>query len=1271
MSNIRRKKTFLKHIAMMGIFALACAFACADPRDPNYPVWSISTKVSGAGFDEPGRLASGDINGDGFSDVIVGTNGAVALLADDRESSGAVIALLGTASRPSSSSSPSPGAPTSDETHVVSAPLPGEMVRYRQLGASVASDDFNGDDFDDLVFTASYNRGFVTGGQGANDFVFSVNLLLGAPCLRSAVVDLENPTSCQTVARILLDDAGYDSVGAMTTGDFNADGFQDIAVVVIQGFDDADVLVLFGHPQLFTGTVSIEHDDLVLPVARIILDRDRPVVGGYSPQFTTPVIGLQTGDINGDGVDDIAIGDPLSDPDAGPATIPASGMEGDRIALTGRVSLVYGSVGMPGQVFDLNDTAGSNGETQLWGESFPSQFGQSIAIGDTNVDGFDDLSVGANAATAGIEAGQSGTFGLLLYGASVPPGVPAGAGSLIDTSVASSIGGFGESRLIWTPAAGIAGAMHGKVGLGDADADGRADYLMSELVAPGETIATGLTIHHSANADDGGPIFNVGAIDFESATSLDPRVACASADGPFGATQLCQQDVNRDGFADFVVSVEEGVPGLSSAFVYFTNGGADTSRGVERFTAGDSPLRGAGGRQSPANRAWVQFDGGNASAATITTLRNQTISGLPPQYTAAGSTCWRVESDRSGWESATIHVRYVDSDLSGLHEDGFELVSAPSLSGPWTRVAEQRRNTRANKFIGAVTELGYFAIAFNHDIYLEGCPTVSEILCQTNGNSLARIDTMTVVFSMPVTGVDASDFSITAPSTVPGQILSVEGSGDTYRVRVYYTTGIGWGTFRVLDNDSIRDEGNRPLGGPGANNGGVSQRTCGALAVPPAVIAMDRDYPSPNALQRVSYTVKFNVPVGGVDLADFTVGSTALEGVHIESVEGIGATRRVWIHTGTGSGTLFLRLNDDDSISDVTGATLGGTGAGNGDFQSDSYSIERSEIDVLPPAVESITRASVSPTSAVSVDFYVTFSEDVIGVDKSDFQIVTTSRVNGAEIAEVRGDTLVSVVTVSTGTGDGTIQLRLLDNDSITDLAGNVLGGTGVGNGSVLNGPIYAIYKSDPNELPPTVTSITRLDPSPTEAFSVRYRVLFDENVTGVDATDFVTSVEGLIGSGVSNVIGSADDYTVTVNTGNGVGTLRLDLRDNDSILDADQNPLGGIGSDNGHFTGGQYFQIVRDPNMTVRPLKGGGEVDRGDNVNVKWTSGDVGKNVRIELWRNGQRVTVLDKKAKNDGAQKVTIPGGIPAGSGYTIRVVSTSNANHFTDMKKPFSVQ
>ena len=47
---------------------------------------------------------------------------------------------------------------------------------------------------------------------------------------------------------------------------------------------------------------------------------------------------------------------------------------------------------------------------------------------------------------------------------------------------------------------------------------------------------------------------------------------------------------------------------------------------------------------------------------------------------------------------------------------------------------------------------------------------------------------------------------------------------------------------------------------------------------------------------------------------------------------------------------------------------------------------------------------------------------------------------------------------------------------------------------------------------------------------------------------------------------GSAATWTVTVNTGSGDGTIRLDVTDNDTILDNDGLPLGMSGLGNGDF---------------------------------------------------------------------------------------------------------
>ncbi|HEV2565384.1 MAG TPA: hypothetical protein VGU19_09895 [Microvirga sp.] len=92
-------------------------------------------------------------------------------------------------------------------------------------------------------------------------------------------------------------------------------------------------------------------------------------------------------------------------------------------------------------------------------------------------------------------------------------------------------------------------------------------------------------------------------------------------------------------------------------------------------------------------------------------------------------------------------------------------------------------------------------------------PTVSSITRTgaeaANGSSVSY----TVQFSEPVTGVDASDFLLTATGTADGQISAVSGSGTTYTVTVSDLTG--YGTLRLdlkSTGTGIRDVASNPIG---------------------------------------------------------------------------------------------------------------------------------------------------------------------------------------------------------------------------------------------------------------------------------------------------------------------------------------------------------------------------------------------------------------------------------------------------------------------------
>ncbi|HEX8283554.1 MAG TPA: Calx-beta domain-containing protein [Pyrinomonadaceae bacterium] len=116
----------------------------------------------------------------------------------------------------------------------------------------------------------------------------------------------------------------------------------------------------------------------------------------------------------------------------------------------------------------------------------------------------------------------------------------------------------------------------------------------------------------------------------------------------------------------------------------------------------------------------------------------------------------------------------------------------------------------------------------------------------------------------------------------------------------------------------------------------------------------------------------------------------------------------------------------------------------------------------------------------------------------------------------------------------------------------------------------------------PSVQTVVRASANPAvQNSSVGYTVTFTAPVTGVDASDFQLTTSGLTGASVTDVAGSDATYNVTVYTGTPASagaTLRLDVADDDSVVDATGAPLGGVGAGNGNFTSGEVYTV--NPNF-------------------------------------------------------------------------------------------
>jgi hypothetical protein len=235
--------------------------------------------------------------------------------------------------------------------------------------------DFNGDGFDDLAVADP--RETVSGVAGAG----AVNIFYGdRPGLQTTGTQLWHQDSSFVldlaplpgISEEIEDRAeAYDQFGAsLACGDFDADGLSDLAIGVpyedIGAIADA-VNVLYGSRY----GLSMERDQF--------WHQDRASVADNTEPFDLFGGALASGDFNGDGFDDLAIGAPGDS---------IAGMRG-----AGAVNVLFGSeTGLQARNDQL---LGQVATTESGGEEANDEFGRALAVGDFNGDGLHDLAVAA------------------------------------------------------------------------------------------------------------------------------------------------------------------------------------------------------------------------------------------------------------------------------------------------------------------------------------------------------------------------------------------------------------------------------------------------------------------------------------------------------------------------------------------------------------------------------------------------------------------------------------------------------------------------------------------------------------------------------------------------------------------------------------------------------------------------------------------------------------------------------------------------------------
>ena len=239
-----------------------------------------------------------------------------------------------------------------------------------QFANSLAGGDFDDDGFDDLAVGVRHQDfSCCIGEEGV------VHVIYGTA---GGLDDPGNEVWSQGSGGIVDTAEPDDTFGtSLATGDFDGDGVDDLAIGAPE--EDVGAVADAGAVNVIYGTAGVGLTD----VGNQIWDQD--VAGIRDSAEQTDYFGnaLASGDMDGDGADDLAIGVHGED---------VSGLA-PVIGSPGALSVIYGTVGVGltagGDNFVHQDTGGVRGISEA-----DDLFGNALAAGDMDGDGFDDLAIG-------------------------------------------------------------------------------------------------------------------------------------------------------------------------------------------------------------------------------------------------------------------------------------------------------------------------------------------------------------------------------------------------------------------------------------------------------------------------------------------------------------------------------------------------------------------------------------------------------------------------------------------------------------------------------------------------------------------------------------------------------------------------------------------------------------------------------------------------------------------------------------------------------------
>jgi len=415
------------------------------------------------------------------------------------------------------------------------------FLSSRDSSASLATCDLNGDGIQDLLAGAEGLRppgapSFPNPAPGGAFVVYGADN--GSP---GWLRDLATDRDVVIFGIDLADFAGL----AVGCSDINGDAWPDIVIgaYAADGPNNdrpsaGEVYVIYGGPNL-PSVIDLAATPADLTIfGNSVVNNLGQTIGdhlGFS---------LALGDLNGDSIDDLIMG-----------AFNNGGPNSSRTARSGAVFVVYGRSDLPATI----DFASQSPDLVLYGEEQDDVAGISVAAGDIDGDGFDDLVVGAVGGdgpnnTRPVQAGEL----YVVYGSQTLPPV---------VDVAGDLGPQPDSRvygaMIVVP--GLTGPVNAwdnlgwSLALGDLNGDGAED-IIAGAIAGGASV--GRPAAGAVYVTYGRRLPAVIDVQEQVAPGADVVLWGAQGSLSFGDDNLgwavASGDVNGDGIVDLLAVAEDG-----------------------------------------------------------------------------------------------------------------------------------------------------------------------------------------------------------------------------------------------------------------------------------------------------------------------------------------------------------------------------------------------------------------------------------------------------------------------------------------------------------------------------------------------------------------------------------------------------------------------------------------------------------------------------------------------------------------------------------------